>query len=104
MSFSTLALRIEIVTALTKLGYHEPTEVQSQVIPVALEGKNIIVQSHTGSGKTAAFVIPALNRIDPRLRKPQVLILEPTRELAIQIEESFHSYGRYTGLHQTVVF
>ncbi|MBP9812758.1 DEAD/DEAH box helicase, partial [Candidatus Gracilibacteria bacterium] len=104
MSFSTLALRIEIVTALTKLGYHEPTEVQSQVIPVALEGKNIIVQSHTGSGKTAAFVIPALNRIDPRLRKPQVLILEPTRELAMQTRDEVYNISRDMRMGSLAVF
>lgn len=104
MSFSTLALRAEIVTALTKLGYHEPTEVQSQVIPMALEGKNIIVQSHTGSGKTAAFVIPALNRIDPRLRKPQVLILEPTRELAMQTREEVMNISRDMRMGSLAVF
>ena len=79
MSFSTLSLRPEILGAITDLGYHEPTEVQSQVIPAALAGKNLIVQSNTGSGKTAAFCIPALNSIDEKKRVPQILILEPTR-------------------------
>lgn len=104
MSFSTLALRAEIVSALTKLGYHTPTDVQSQVIPLALEDKNIIVQSHTGSGKTAAFVIPALNRIDPRLRKPQVLILEPTRELAMQTREEVMNISRDMRMGSLAVF
>lgn len=104
MSFSTLALRAEIVSALTKLGYHEPTEVQSQVIPLALDGKNIIVQSHTGSGKTAAFVIPALNLIDPKLRKPQVLILEPTRELAMQTREEVMNISRDMRMGSLAVF
>lgn len=104
MSFSTLALRVEIVSALTKLGYHDPTEVQSQVIPLALEGKNIIVQSHTGSGKTAAFVIPSLNRIDPRIRKPQVLILEPTRELAMQTREEVMNISRDMRMGSLAVF
>ncbi len=104
MSFATLALRVEIVTALTKLGYTEPTEVQSQVIPLALDNKNIIVQSHTGSGKTAAFVIPALNRIDPRLRKPQVLILEPTRELAMQTREEVMNISRDMRMGSLAVF
>lgn len=104
MSFSTLALRAEIVTALTKLGYHEPTEVQSQVIPLALDGKNIIVQSHTGSGKTAAFVIPALNLIEPKLRKPQVLILEPTRELAMQTREEVMNISRDMRMGSLAVF
>jgi superfamily II DNA/RNA helicase len=104
MSFSTLALRVEIVTALTKLGYHEPTDVQAQVIPLALDNKNIIVQSHTGSGKTAAFVIPALNRIDPKLRKPQVLILEPTRELAMQTREEVMNISRDMRMGSLAVF
>ncbi len=104
MLFSDLALRAEIVTAVTKLGYTEPTEVQAQVIPLALDGKNIIVQSNTGSGKTAAFVIPALNRIDPRLRKPQVLILEPTRELAMQTREEVMGISRDMRMGSLAVF
>lgn len=87
MDFSSFALRREIVSALSKMGYKEATTVQSQVIPLALNGKNLVVQSATGSGKTGAFVIPALNALNPRFRKPQVLILEPTRELAMQTRE-----------------
>ena len=104
MLFSDLALRAEIVTAVAKLGYTEPTEVQAAVIPVALENKNIIVQSNTGSGKTAAFVIPALNRIDPRLRKPQILILEPTRELAMQTREEVVNISRDMRMGSLAVF
>ncbi len=104
MNFSDLALRAEIVTAVAKLGYTEPTEVQAAVIPVALENKNIIVQSNTGSGKTAAFVIPALNRIDPRLRKPQILILEPTRELAMQTREEVVNISRDMRMGSLAVF
>lgn len=87
MDFSGFALRREIISAITKMGYKEATSVQAQVIPLALDGKNLVVQSATGSGKTGAFVIPALNQINSRLRKPQVLILEPTRELAMQTRE-----------------
>lgn len=87
MEFSNFALRREIVSALSKMGYKEATSVQSQVIPLALDGKNLVVQSATGSWKTGAFVIPALNSLNPRFRKPQVLILEPTRELALQTRE-----------------
>ena len=103
MNFSDLALRAEIVSAVAKLGY-EPTEVQAAMIPVALDGKNIIVQSNTGSGKTAAFVIPALNRIDPKLRKPQVLILEPTRELAMQTREEVMNLSRDMRMGSLAVF
>jgi ATP-dependent RNA helicase DeaD len=104
MSFSTLGLRPEILTALTTLGYHEPTGVQSQVIPLALEGKNVVVQSHTGSGKTAAFVIPALNRVDTQKRTPQVLILEPTRELAMQTRDEVFNMSRNMRMGSLAVF
>lgn len=104
MSFSTMPLRREIVTALDKLGYSEPTEVQSQVIPLALDHKNLVVQSHTGSGKTAAFVIPALNMINSRIRKPQVLILEPTRELAMQTRDEVYNISRDMRMGSLAVF
>jgi ATP-dependent RNA helicase DeaD len=104
MSFDTLSLRPEILQALTDLGYHTPTEVQSQVIPPALAGKNLTVQSHTGSGKTAAFVIPALNLIDSKLRAPQVLILEPTRELAVQTREEVFGVSRHMRMGSVALF
>lgn len=104
MSFSTLSLRPEILQALTDLGYHTPTEVQSAVIPVALAGKNIIVQSQTGSGKTAAFVIPALNTIDSKNRTPQVLILEPTRELACQTRDEVFNLSRHMRMGSLAVY
>lgn len=104
MSFSTLSLRPEILQALTDLGYHAPTEVQSAVIPVALAGKNIIVQSQTGSGKTAAFVIPALNTIDSKNRTPQVLILEPTRELACQTRDEVFNLSRHMRMGSLAVY
>ncbi len=92
------------MSALTVLGYHEPTAVQLQVIPLALAGKNIVVQSHTGSGKTAAFVIPALNDIDTNSRKPQVLILEPTRELAMQTRDEVYNISRNMRMGSLAVF
>lgn len=104
MSFSTLSLRPEILGALTDLGYHEPTEVQSRVIPAALAGKNLIVQSQTGSGKTAAFVIPSLNAIDDRKRVPQVLILEPTRELASQTRDEVFNLSRQMRMSSLAVY
>lgn len=104
MSFSELSLRPEILQALTDLGYHTPTDVQNQVIPLAIEGKNLVVQSHTGSGKTAAFVIPALNGIDSRRRMPQVLILEPTRELAMQTRDEVFNISRHMRMGSLAVF
>lgn len=104
MSFDSFALRKEIISALSHMGYHDPTSVQSQVIPLALEGKNIVVQSHTGSGKTAAFVLPALNNIDSKKRIAQVLILEPTRELALQTRDEVFNLSRDMRMGSLAVF
>lgn len=104
MEFSSFALRREIVTALDKMGYKEATSVQSQVIPLALDHKNLVVQSATGSGKTGAFVIPALNEINSRERKVQVLILEPTRELAMQTREEVYKVSADMRMGSLAVF
>lgn len=104
MEFSSFSLRREILSALHTMGYKEPTSVQSQVIPLALDGKNLVVQSATGSGKTGAFVIPALNHIQPRLRKPQILILEPTRELAMQTRDEVFKVSRDMRMGSISVF
>lgn len=104
MEFSSFSLRREILSALHAMGYKEPTSVQSQVIPLALDGKNLVVQSATGSGKTGAFVIPALNHIQPRLRKPQILILEPTRELAMQTRDEVFKVSRDMRMGSISVF
>lgn len=104
MEFSGFALRREIVSALDKMGYKEATSVQSKVIPLALEGKNLVVQSATGSGKTGAFVIPALNELEPKMRKAQVLILEPTRELAMQTREEVYRVSSEMRMGSIAVF
>lgn len=85
----------EILKALEKLGYETATEVQEQVIPLALEDKDIIVKSQTGSGKTAAFAIPICEKIQLEQRKPQVLVLTPTRELAVQVKEDISNISRF---------
>ena len=97
MLFTELGLNEKIIEALTKNGYTEATKIQEQVIKAAMEGKNIIGQSQTGTGKTAAFVIPLLQKLDANVRKPQVIVLAPTRELAMQIREEFFklSFGTY---------
>ncbi|MEM9589087.1 MAG: DEAD/DEAH box helicase, partial [Planctomycetota bacterium] len=74
-------------------GYEKPTPIQARVIPHLLEGRDIVAQSETGSGKTAAFALPILTRLDMQKREPQVLVLTPTRELAIQVAKSFSTYG-----------
>lgn len=85
--FSELGLSPEILKAVAKLGFEEASPIQTAVIPVALSGRDVVGQSSTGSGKTAAFSIPSLERVDPKVRGVQVLVLCPTRELAVQVAE-----------------
>lgn len=110
MSFEKLNLIEPILQALTAEGYNAPTPIQQQAVPVLLEGKDLLGCAQTGTGKTAAFAIPILQNLYLQKNKPgpsghiKALILTPTRELAIQINESFAAYGKHTGLKHTVVF
>jgi ATP-dependent RNA helicase DeaD len=98
--FSELNLSKETLKAIAEMGFEEATPIQSQAIPPALEGKDLIGQAQTGTGKTCAFGIPAIERIIPQLRGVQVLILCPTRELAIQTAEELKNVAKYKrGLH-----
>ncbi|WP_404784604.1 DEAD/DEAH box helicase [Altericista sp. CCNU0014] len=90
--FSQLGLSQQRVQCLEKLGFSEPTPIQVQAIPILLEGKDIIGQAQTGTGKTAAFSLPILERIDPKSKAVQALILTPTRELALQVSQSIQSF------------
>src|SRR5688572_23674107 len=96
MSFSTLGLDSSLLDNLTRLGYSEPTPVQRAAIPAILAGADLLVSSQTGSGKTAAFVLPGLQRLRtaPRLegKGPRMLVLTPTRELAMQVQKATHGY------------
>ncbi len=85
--FAELGLSPELLKAVAQMGYEEATHIQSQAIPALLSGADVVGQSQTGSGKTAAFALPAIEKVDVRLRAPQVLILCPTRELAVQVAE-----------------
>ncbi|HBX64721.1 MAG: DEAD/DEAH box helicase [Balneola sp.] len=109
MSFKSLNLSTPILKSLEEEGYTHPTPIQSQAIPIALKGTDVLGCAQTGTGKTAAFAIPILQLLSKsksrgQNRKIRSLIVTPTRELAIQIDESFKSYGRYTNLETTVVF
>jgi ATP-dependent RNA helicase RhlE len=110
MSFESLNLIEPIRRALQNEGYQQPTPIQEQAIPVALERKDVLGCAQTGTGKTAAFAIPILQTLYQAKRDHcrtsgiAALILTPTRELALQIGESFVAYGKYTGLRQTVIF
>lgn len=109
MSFTSLSLTDPILRSLNKEGYSEPTPIQAQSIPIALQGRDLLASAQTGTGKTASFAIPVLQNLGTtqpnRGRKPiRSLVLTPTRELAIQIDESFRRYGRYTDLKTVVIF
>lgn len=102
--FKEYALSEEVLRALDVLGYESPTEVQSVVIDELLNYNNVIVKSQTGSGKTAAFAIPIVEAVDWDIRKPQALILTPTRELALQIQEDIFNIGRFKRLKVEAIF
>ena len=95
--------------ALVNKKYETPTPIQEQAIPVALEGRDLLGLAQTGTGKTAAFAIPIIQQLDQQMpknrkREIQALILTPTRELAIQIDECFRDYAKYTSVRHTVIF
>ena len=110
MSFNTLGLRTELVRAVSEQGYSEPTPIQSQAIPLVLEKRDIMGGAQTGTGKTAGFTLPLLQRLmeagapENRARKVRALVLTPTRELAAQVAESVETYGRYLPLSSAVMY
>jgi len=95
VSFSDMKLAPALLKALEDVGYEQPTPIQAQSIPSLLAGRDILGQAQTGTGKTAAFALPLLSRLDLQRREPQVLVLAPTRELAIQVAEAFKTYARH---------
>ncbi len=92
-TFASLGLSEDVLGALDALGYEEPTPIQVQAIPLLLSGRDVIGRAATGTGKTAAFALPLVERIDPQDRSVQALIMAPTRELAVQVAEAAHRYG-----------
>ncbi len=109
MSFDTLGLSADILRAVKEKGYNEPTPIQRQAIPVVLEGGDIMAGAQTGTGKTAGFTLPLLERLSRSHtgkgpRPVRALILTPTRELAAQVEESVVTYGKYLPLKSAVIF
>jgi len=95
IDFSELGLAPALLRALKDLGYEQPSPIQAESIPALLTGCNLLGTAQTGTGKTAAFALPLLSRLDNKQKTPQLLVLTPTRELAIQVAEAFKSYGRY---------
>ncbi len=108
MSFDSLGLCADILRAVSDQGYHEPTPVQRQAIPIILKGQDIMAGAQTGTGKTAGFTLPLLERLSARpvkgKRPVRALILTPTRELAAQVEESVTTYGKHLPLKSMVIF
>jgi len=104
VKFEEFNISEEILKAINNLGYKNPSEVQAAVIPIALQGKDIIVKSQTGSGKTAAFAIPLCESADIEETEPQALILTPTRELALQVSQDITHIGRYKKIRAIAVF
>ncbi len=103
--FSELELAAPLVKAVTELGYESPLPIQAACIPPLLAGRDVLGLAQTGTGKTAAFALPLMSRIDLALKKPQVLVLAPTRELAIQVAEAFQAYARHLpGFHVLPIY
>jgi len=95
--FEQFGLIAELVKAVKEVGYETPSPIQLKTIPILLAGRDIVGQAQTGTGKTAAFALPALQKIEVGNRKVQILVLTPTRELAIQVAEAFHTYAKFLG-------
>jgi len=105
LSFDDLLLSAPVMKAVKKVGYETPSPIQAEIIPHVLKGKDVIGQAQTGTGKTAAFALPLLSKIDLKIATPQVLVLAPTRELAIQVAEAFQQYaGFMKGFHVLPIY
>lgn len=104
-SFSELGLSAPVLEAVTSIGYETPSPIQAEMIPYVMEGRDVLGQAQTGTGKTAAFALPILSRIDIKIKTPQVLVLAPTRELAIQVAEAFQKYAtKMKGFHVLPIY
>src|SRR5699024_2556807 len=103
-TFQDLSISKPILQALEKMGFEEATPIQAQTIPHAMQGKDVIGQAQTGTGKTAAFGVPMMEKIDVNEKKIQGLVVAPTRELAIQVAEELNRIGKYKGVRSLSVF
>ncbi len=105
VAFSDLNLPSSVLKSITELGYETPSPIQAACIPLLQDGKDVLGMAQTGTGKTAAFALPLLSRIDLKQNKPQILVLAPTRELAVQVAEAFQAYARHIpGFHVLPIY
>src|SRR2546426_2741238 len=104
MPFTKFGLSPAMLEGVKAMGYIEPTPIQLRAIPLIMDGQDVIGSAQTGTGKTAAFALPILSRLGQHRPQPRVLILEPTRELAAQVETAFRDFARFTELRVAVVF
>lgn len=105
LNFADLGIIPPVLKALQELGYETPTPIQEQSIPIFMKGGDLLAQAQTGTGKTAAFALPILSKLDLKLKSPQALIIAPTRELAIQVAEALQSYAKHlSGFHVTPIY
>src|SRR5436190_17208652 len=102
--FSALGLSPAALRGVETAGFERPTPIQAQAIPVLLAGKDLVAQAQTGTGKTAAFALPMIQRLDPEAAHPQALVLCPTRELAMQVSEAIYALGQPRGLRVLPVY
>ena len=104
-AFDQLSLSAPVLKALETVGYEKPSPIQASTIPLLLAGRDVLGQAQTGTGKTGAFALPALSSLDIKQKNPQVLVLAPTRELAIQVAEAFRKYASHIqGFHVLPVY
>jgi ATP-dependent RNA helicase DeaD len=105
VDFASLGISAPVLKAVKQLGYEQPSPVQAASIPIILEGNNLLGTAQTGTGKTAAFALPFLSMLDEKQKAPQILVLTPTRELAIQVAEAFQSYAKHIkGFHVLPIY
>ena len=102
--FNEFDLQPQLLQTIADIGYAAPTPIQSTVIPAMLAGHDVMGQSQTGSGKTAAFALPILHNLQTGQRHVQSLVVTPTRELAIQVADAMHTYGRQVGVRVQAVY
>jgi len=103
-SFEALGVSADVLKALTELGFEEPTPIQDQAIPALMEGRDMMAQAQTGTGKTAAFALPIIERLSGSTPGPEALVLAPTRELAVQVAEAIHRFGKFRGVDVVAVY